>query len=1582
MVTLGLKTSRMFPARSSLAGLIVMLAIIAGLLAVSVGSQSAGGLGKGGAGTALLSLRSAKRQQPELIASGARQQIQALLAEKESRSPVQQKIDSQLLYAIKLRRGESIAAGVQTLAVEVGADDAGLVTVDITAIVDEQLVKELAGMGIEVLSVFPQYHTLRAVASLEQLETIAGFPQVRFIQPKQEALYSQAPAQTQSLSDAPAASTDLGDRAARVRSQFEYIINPAPLSPETPVTIGSATSQGDTTHRAFSARGTFNTDGTGMKIGVLSDGVTNLATSQSTGDLGAVTVLPGQGGSGDEGTAMLEIIHDLAPGAQLFFATAGGGIANFAQNIRNLRSAGCDIIVDDVGYFVESPFQDGQTSGVISTNNAGLATQAVNDVVASGALYFSSAANSGNKNDGTSGTWEGDFVDGGTLSPEPSPSPTASPSPFPVGKVHDFDPSAAISQFDTITASGGVVNLHWSDPLGGSGNDYDLFVLNSTGTAVVASSTNVQNGTQDSYEQVSSSADLINNRLVIFQKPGAANRFLHLSNNRGRLSFNTDGDTHGHNAASGGYGVAAVCASCVYPSVFSSSNSIETFSSNGPRRIFFNGNSTPITPGDFSSTGGTVLQKPDVTAADGVSVSGAGGFPSPFFGTSAAAPHAAAIAALIRAANPALTPAQVKTVLTSTAIDIEAPGTDRDSGAGIVMPYAALQSMGAPVVGKAFLELSTITQTETGGNSNGMIEPGESGTLSINLNNTGLLAATGVTTTLTCSTSGVTMTNGNSAYPDLAAMIGTGSNTTPFLFSLSSSMLIDPKVNFTLTINYTGGHQPSQSWDFSVQFGRQPITTTLDGVAPQTSPSYPITSTGTQTGRLVRSDPPSTCAVSQPNPGLQDSLSHAFDSYTFTNNNGAAACVAVTLTPQTTALYQAVAYLGTYDPTNVTSNYLADIGASPAPFTGKSFSFILTPGQTTVIVVNEVVTGGGVGTNYSLQVSGLGLGTGAPTPTPTPTPTVTPTPSPTPTPTPSASSIVISQIYGGGGTPGATYLNSYLEIFNRGNTAIDLNHYIFLFGTDTGPFNSSVSFTSTQAFLIQPGQHRLIQLGSGGSSGGPPPVPPDLGFGSFVNIGLAGKIAIAKPGSPFPSGTCPLPNSDILDYVGFGGTANCFEGNGPTPALSNTTAAIRKNNGCTDTDNNSSDFSVGSPNLRDGFSPFNSCLASLQFSAANYLVGEGDGSVLITVNRSGNTSVPATVDFATSDGTATQSRDYELASGTLNFAAGETTKTFTVLIVDDANVEGNETLNLTLTNPTGGALASPSAAVLTITDNDSNPPTANPLDQARFFVQQHYYDFLSRFPDSGGWDFWTNTITQCGADQACINAKRIDVSNAFYFELEFQQTGAYVYRLYRAAFGNNQAFPNPNPDPLHPGEEKKVPAYLQFMRDRARVAGGSQLHQSQFDLANSFVQRPEFLARYPANLDGPTFVDALLATIKNDIGPDLTSQRPALIAVFNAGGRGAVMLQLADDDAQANPVNNRAFIDAEYNRAFVFTQYAGYLRRDADMAGFLFWLGQVNSGPLRDVPKQHAMVCSFITSAEYQLRFSPVVTRTNAECPQ
>jgi hypothetical protein len=160
-------------------------------------------------------------------------------------------------------------------------------------------------------------------------------------------------------------------------------------------------------------------------------------------------------------------------------------------------------------------------------------------------------------------------------------------------------------------------------------------------------------------------------------------------------------------------------------------------------------------------------------------------------------------------------------------------------------------------------------------------------------------------------------------------------------------------------------------------------------------------------------------------------------------------------------------------------------------------------------------------------------------------------------------------------------------------------------------------------------------------------------------------------------------------------------------------------------------------------------------------------------------------------------------------------------------------------------------------------------------------------------------------------------------------------------------------------------------------------------LANLFVQRAEFLNQYPSSLTGSAFISAVLQTIQTADGADLSSQTGNLLTVYNnAGGsnagRGAVMYRLANDDGGGTNggINNRAFIDAEYNRSFVVTEYFGYLRRDGDIGGIIFWLGQVNSAPLRDTTKQHAMVCSFITSAEYQQRLSPVVTHTNAECPQ
>jgi hypothetical protein len=400
------------------------------------------------------------------------------------------------------------------------------------------------------------------------------------------------------------------------------------------------------------------------------------------------------------------------------------------------------------------------------------------------------------------------------------------------------------------------------------------------------------------------------------------------------------------------------------------------------------------------------------------------------------------------------------------------------------------------------------------------------------------------------------------------------------------------------------------------------------------------------------------------------------------------------------------------------------------------------------------------------------------------------------------------------------------------------------------------------------------------------------------------------------------------------------------------------------------------------FDNFNLVTNTFQFQVTGYTANESANRAIVTVTRSGDLTTPASVDYSTFDDTARQRTRYVPAVGTLNFAAGQSTRTFSVLLEDNALVEGSQALSVRLLDSNGGGLNAPGRAIVTVDDNDTPPITTNPLDNAQFFVRQNYYDFLSRSPDPGGLDYWTGQITQCGSDQTCINAKRIDVSNAFYFELEFQQTGSYVYRLYRVAYGNNQPSSNPNPNAGYPGEDKKLLSYISFVSDRARVIGGSGLAQSQLNLANAFIKRSEFIATYPLSLDGPGFVDAVLAKMKADIGADLTSQRAALISLFNSGGRGAVIYRLADDNVDTNPINNRAFIDAEYNRAFVATQYFGYLRRNPDLPGFVFWLNQVNSGALRDVNKQHAMVCSFVTSAEYQQRLSTVSTHSNTECPQ
>ncbi len=558
--------------------------------------------------------------------------IRALIAEKASRTAVQRKISSRLLYAAKMARGEPITQEAARLDIQLPDSDGRSAVVDIRAEPTARLLDELTALGGELLEVSPRYRHIRLRTGLDQIEQIAALPEVTFVGPRQEAI----------------------------------------------IHVGSRLSQGDAKHKANIARALYGVSGANVKIGVLSDGVTHLADSQALGDLGPVTVLPGQAGRGDEGTAMLEVIHDLAPNAQLYFATAFSSMASFAQNIRDLRSAGCDIILDDVAYFAESPFQDGQTT--TSPTNGGILIQAVKDVAAGGALYFSAAGNSGNKNDGTSGTWEGDFVDGGVAGSLFGPD---------AGSLHNFGGQT----YNVITAStSNLITLQWADPLGGSSNDYDLFRLDSTGTTILDSSTDPQTGTQDPYESVSGGS--ANQRIVIVKYSGAG-RFLHLATNEGRLSIATDGEIHGHAATSAptSFAVAATSAQVNGSNAFTTNSVVETFSSDGPRRIFFQANGAAITPGNLSASGGQVLQKPDLTAADAVSVSGVGGFPTTFAGTSAAAPHAAAIAALIKSRKPGLSATLIRSAMTATAIDIEAAGVDRDAGYGIVMADAAIGTL-------------------------------------------------------------------------------------------------------------------------------------------------------------------------------------------------------------------------------------------------------------------------------------------------------------------------------------------------------------------------------------------------------------------------------------------------------------------------------------------------------------------------------------------------------------------------------------------------------------------------------------------------------------------------------------------------------------------------------------------------------------------------------------------------------------------------------------------------------------------------------------------------------------------------
>jgi N-acetylneuraminic acid mutarotase len=351
---------------------------------------------------------------------------------------------------------------------------------------------------------------------------------------------------------------------------------------------------------------------------------------------------------------------------------------------------------------------------------------------------------------------------------------------------------------------------------------------------------------------------------------------------------------------------------------------------------------------------------------------------------------------------------------------------------------------------------------------------------------------------------------------------------------------------------------------------------------------------------------------------------------------------------------------------------------------------------------------------------------------------------------------------------------------------------------------------------------------------------------------------------------------------------------------------------------------------------------TVQFNAANFSASEGDGSAVITLTRTGDTSGAATVSFATSDtaglnncnvvnGVASARCDYITSVGMARFAAGESSKTISIPLIDDAYAEGNESFTITLTNANGATLGSPSTATITLQDTEVvNGP--NPLDEVPFFVRQQYLDFLNREPDPAGYVAWQTVLSNCA--QGDTSCDRIHVSSSFFRSPEFQGRGYFIYRFYPVSFG-------------------RKPDYDEFTPDLAKVSGflsDTELEAAKVAFIAEFMSRPAFVATYNG-LNNTQYVDTLLATA------GVTSpNRDFWIAALGNGTRTrATVLR----DISESP----EVYEKYYNQAFVVMQYFGYLRRQPD-ALYLDWIAVLDStGDFR------GMINGFMNSVEYRARF-------------
>jgi subtilisin family serine protease len=417
---------------------------------------------------------------------------------------------------------------------------------------------------------------------------------------------------------------------------------------------GAVNTPGDAILGAAAARAAFGVSGAGVKVGVISDGVDHLADSVMSQDLpGGVQVLVA--GSGDEGTAMLEIVHDLAPGAALAFYGPTTSV-DMANGINALAAAGARVVVDDLAFFGEPKFEDG------------LIAETVRSFATGGRVYVSAAGNQAQQH------YRARY--------SPVAGQNFPSSDYPA--VHNYLPGSTdigntlvVPPFCSL-----IVILQWNNPFGAAADDFDLFIARSSDSAILAASGEFQTGTQDPLEATvftNTTASPVGVFIAVSEfalaSPPASLildyfAFLDCSSNPG-LQYVTPGESlSGNHALVEALPIAAADAATPAQA--------EPYSSQGPSTISF----------PFPEVRGV----PVLTSLDCVSTQTGtlGFFPLPFCGTSAAAPHVAGLVALLIERAPTLSSEQLRGVLTGTAVDLGPPGFDFTYGFGRADAFQAI----------------------------------------------------------------------------------------------------------------------------------------------------------------------------------------------------------------------------------------------------------------------------------------------------------------------------------------------------------------------------------------------------------------------------------------------------------------------------------------------------------------------------------------------------------------------------------------------------------------------------------------------------------------------------------------------------------------------------------------------------------------------------------------------------------------------------------------------------------------------------------------------------------------------------